>query len=88
MQSNEFCDALGCIIKTLLMAQLGRCWFGILSRRLLKRGSFTSTEVLNQRILAFIEFFNETLAKPFRWTYYIGKPLLVWVIGYISEAGY
>jgi hypothetical protein len=50
-------------------------WFGILSRRLLKRGSFASTEVLNQRILAFIEFFNETLAKPFRWTY-IGKPLL------------
>ncbi|TAL53335.1 MAG: hypothetical protein EPN89_01670 [Methylovulum sp.] len=27
-------------------------WFGILSRRLLKRGSFTSTEVLNQRILS------------------------------------
>lgn len=51
-------------------------WFGILSRRLLKRGSFASTEILNQRILAFIEFFNETLAKPFRWTY-IGKPLLV-----------
>jgi hypothetical protein len=51
-------------------------WFGMLSRRLLKRGSFASTEILNQRILAFIEFFNETLAKPFRWTY-IGKPLLV-----------
>jgi hypothetical protein len=51
-------------------------WFGILSRRLLKRGSFPSTEALNQRILAFIEFFNETLAKPFRWTY-IGKPLLI-----------
>jgi len=51
-------------------------WFGILSRRLLKRGSFASTEALNQRILAFIEFFNETLAKPFRWTY-IGKPLVV-----------
>lgn len=51
-------------------------WFGILSRRLLKRGNFASTEILNQRILAFIEFFNETLAKPFRWTY-IGKPLLV-----------
>lgn len=50
-------------------------WFGILSRRLLKRGSFASTEILNQRILAFIAFFNETLAKPFRWTY-IGKPLL------------
>jgi hypothetical protein len=51
-------------------------WFGILSRRLLKRGSFPSTEVLNQRIQAFIGFFNETLAKPFRWTY-IGKPLIV-----------
>jgi len=51
-------------------------WFGILSRRLLKRGSFASTEELNQRILTFIEFFNETLAKPFRWTY-IGKPLIV-----------
>lgn len=50
-------------------------WFGILSRRLLKRGSFTSTEELQRRILAFIEFFNDTLAKPFRWTY-IGKPLL------------
>ena len=50
-------------------------WFGILTRRLLKRGQFTSTEELKRRILAFIEFFNTTLAKPFRWTY-IGKPLL------------
>jgi hypothetical protein len=31
---------------------------------------------LNQRIMAFIAFFNEILAKPFRWTY-IGKPLVV-----------
>lgn len=50
-------------------------WFGILTRRLLKRGQFASTEELKRRILAFIEFFNTTLAKPFRWTY-IGKPLL------------
>jgi transposase len=50
-------------------------WFSILSRRLLKRASFTSTGELKRRILAFIEFFNRTLAKPFRWTY-IGKPLL------------
>lgn len=50
-------------------------WFGTLTRRLLKRGSFSSKEELKRRILAFIEFFNETLAKPFRWTY-IGKPLL------------
>lgn len=51
-------------------------WFGILSRRLLKRGQFKSTVKLKERILKFIAFFNETLAKPFRWTY-IGKPLVV-----------
>lgn len=51
-------------------------WFGILTRRLLKRKQFKSTAELKQGILAFIDFFNETLAKPFRWTY-IGKPLTV-----------
>ena len=51
-------------------------WFGILSRRLLKRGQFKSTNELKERILKFIAFFNETLAKPFRWTY-IGKALVV-----------
>ncbi len=51
-------------------------WFSILTRRLLKRGNFSSTEELKQRIFKFIDFFNETLAKPFRWTY-IGKPLLI-----------
>jgi transposase len=50
-------------------------WLGILTRRLLKRGRFLSTEDLKQRILDFIEFFNHTLAKPFRWTY-IGQPLM------------
>lgn len=49
-------------------------WFGILTRRLLKRGNFTSREDLKKRILKFIDFFNLTLAKPFSWTY-IGKPL-------------
>lgn len=50
-------------------------WFGILTRRLLKRGNFSSKEELKRRLLTFIEFFNQTLAKPFRWTY-IGKPLM------------
>jgi len=50
-------------------------WFGTLSRRLLKRGNFSSRKVLKQRIFAFIDYFNEMLAKPYRWTY-IGKPLL------------
>lgn len=52
------------------------CWFSILVRRLLKRASFTSIEDLMQRILAFIDFFNKTLAKPFKWTY-TGRPLNV-----------
>jgi hypothetical protein len=51
-------------------------WFSILVRRLLKRASFTSVEDLRQRILAFIDYFNRTMAKPFKWTY-AGKPLQV-----------
>jgi len=50
-------------------------WFSILVRRLLKRASFTSTDDLKQRILAFIEYFNRVLAKPFKWTY-TGRPLV------------
>jgi hypothetical protein len=51
-------------------------WFSILSRRLLKRGSFTSKANLRERILAFIDYFNTTMAKAFKWTYK-GKPLTV-----------
>ena len=51
-------------------------WFSILVRRLLKRGSFTSMEDLRERILAFIAYFNKTMAKPFKWTY-AGRPLVV-----------
>jgi transposase len=49
-------------------------WFSILVRRVLKRGNFKSVTELRQRILWFIEYFNRTLAKPFRWTY-TGRPL-------------
>jgi transposase len=51
-------------------------WFSILARRLLKRGSFTSAEDLHRRILEFVEYFNRTMAKPFKWTYR-GRPLKV-----------
>jgi len=51
-------------------------WFSILARRLLKRASFTSVDDLRERVLAFIEYFNATLAKPFKWTYK-GRPLTV-----------
>lgn len=49
-------------------------WFSILARRLLKRSSFKSLEDLRSRIFDFIEYFNEVLGKPFRWTY-TGRPL-------------
>jgi transposase len=51
-------------------------WFSILVRRVLKRGSFTSVEDLSRRILEFIEYFNRTMAKPFKWTYK-GRPLVI-----------
>lgn len=44
-------------------------WFSILVRKLLKRASFTSVEDLHTQVLAFIAYFNATMAKPFKWTY-------------------
>jgi transposase len=49
-------------------------WFSILARKLLKRGTFTSVAHLKAKVLAFIDYFNRTMAKPFRWTYQ-GKAL-------------
>jgi transposase len=50
-------------------------WLGILVRRVIKRGNFTSPDDLRAKILAFIDYFNRT-AKPFRWTY-AGRPLQI-----------
>jgi transposase len=44
-------------------------WFSILVRKLLRRSSFSSIEDLKVRILAFIDYFNRTMAKPIRWLY-------------------
>jgi transposase len=49
-------------------------WFSILARKLLKRGTFISVADLKAKVLAFIDYFNRTMAKPFRWTYQ-GKAL-------------
>jgi transposase len=49
-------------------------WFITLTRRLLRRASFASLGELMERIRRFIDYFNETLAKPFRWTF-TGIPL-------------
>ena len=44
-------------------------WFSIVVRKLLTRASFTSVEELQAKVLAFIAYFNATMAKPFKWTY-------------------
>ena len=49
-------------------------WFSILSRRLLGRSSFASTRERCASIRKFIDYFNATMAKPFRWTF-TGIPL-------------
>ena len=49
-------------------------WFSILMRKLLKRASFCSTNDLKARLLDFIAYFNDTMAKPFKGTYK-GRPL-------------
>jgi transposase len=49
-------------------------WFSILVRKLLRRGTFASTDDLRQRLLAFIAYFNQTMARPFKWTF-TGRPL-------------
>jgi len=51
-------------------------WFSFLSRRLIRFGNFLSTEHLKCRIEGFIDYFNKTMAKPFKWTYN-GRPLTV-----------
>jgi transposase len=49
-------------------------WFSILARKVIRRGNFLSIDDLCTKIDQFIDYFNETMAKPFRWTYQ-GKPL-------------
>jgi hypothetical protein len=44
-------------------------WFSILMRKLLKRSSFTSKGDLASKILDFIAYYNDKIAKPFKWTY-------------------
>ena len=50
------------------------CWFSILSRKILKNATFTSVDDLNHEIIDFIPYYNDTMAKPFKWTY-TGRPL-------------
>lgn len=48
--------------------------FGILHRKLLRGGSFTSVADLESQLRAFLDYYNTTMAHPFAWTY-TGKPV-------------
>ena len=50
-------------------------WLSKLVRKVIQRGNFTSVENLKRKVLAFIEYYNRTMAKPFKWTYQ-GKALV------------
>lgn len=49
-------------------------WFGILARMCLRHGNFKSIKDLKMQVLAFIKYWNEKRAHPFRWTFK-GYPL-------------
>ena len=48
-------------------------WFGLLTRKVIRRGIFKSRDELVQRLMSFIETYNQE-ARPFEWTY-TGNPL-------------
>jgi transposase len=50
--------------------------FGVIMRKVIRRGNFTSIKDLKSKLLAFIDYFNQVFAKPFNWTY-TGRPLTV-----------
>jgi len=46
------------------------CWFGLITRRLLnRRSNFLSIADLEQKIIAFIDYYNKFLKKAFNWNY-------------------
>jgi len=44
-------------------------WLSILVRKVIRRGNFTSVADVQAKVLAFIDYFNQTMAKPFAWTF-------------------
>jgi hypothetical protein len=49
-------------------------WLSVLVRKVIRRGNFTSVADLEAKVRAFIDYYNRTMAKPYRWTY-TGKAL-------------
>jgi hypothetical protein len=50
--------------------------FGVVMRKVVRRGNFTSVADLRSKLLAFLAYFNEVFARPFQWAY-TGRPLQV-----------
>lgn len=48
--------------------------FGIIMRKAIRRGNFSSVADLEQKLRCFLDYYNRTMAHPFEWTY-TGKPL-------------
>ena len=48
--------------------------FGIIHRKLLRGGNFTSVKDLEAQLRQFMDYYNRTMAHPFAWTY-TGKPV-------------
>jgi hypothetical protein len=48
--------------------------FGIIHRKLLRGGNFTSVTDLEAQLRVFMDYYNATMAHPFAWTY-TGKPV-------------
>ncbi len=48
--------------------------FGVIARKVIRRGNFKSVDDLREKLLSFVRYFNEVFAKPFRWTF-PGRPL-------------
>jgi hypothetical protein len=59
-------SSIGSAIKASEPDEPGRnMWFRTLVRKLLRRASFAFINDLNAKVLAFVEYFNKTMAKPF-----------------------
>jgi len=61
-------------------------WFRILMKKVIASPNFISKQDLKGKIFQFIDYFNETLAKPFNWTYGT-KPLAQWFLGFLYLRG-
>ena len=42
---------------------------GVIAKRVMRHGSFTSKDDLREKLKSFIEYYNRTYAKPVNWTY-------------------